>query len=101
VENSGKAFQRCHVCGIDGLQHQSRSPARALGELVAHVYDLRLQGRAGKIAQNPTAKPCFQLIGCRPGGQRIFAEKLHHLPACRIQSSSTRGCGLTADSDDL
>jgi hypothetical protein len=49
AENPGEAPQCCHVCGVNGLQHQSRSPARALGELIAHVHDLRLEGRAWKV----------------------------------------------------
>jgi hypothetical protein len=46
---SGEALQCCRISSINSLEHQGRSPTGPLGELVAHIYKLRVKGWAWKL----------------------------------------------------
>jgi hypothetical protein len=58
-QHLGKTLDRGRIGRIDGLEYQDRLSIALLGESVARLYKLRLEGRPGKVSQKSTPEPCL------------------------------------------
>jgi hypothetical protein len=55
----GETLQSGGVGRIDSLEHEGRSSTGPLGELVARVHKLGIEGRAWQLTEKPTPESCF------------------------------------------